>query len=29
MQKGACLRAETPLRRAGMGNPFFNAADGG
>jgi hypothetical protein len=29
VRKRTCLRAETPLRRAGMGDPRFKASDGG
>jgi hypothetical protein len=28
LQKWPCLRAETPLRRAGMGKPLYKASDG-
>jgi hypothetical protein len=28
LHKRTCLRAETPLRRAGMGKPLFKASDG-
>lgn len=29
LQNRPCLRAETPLRRAGMGKPLFKASDSG